>query len=142
MLIHHHPNISLFVEPEYQMKMHIFNLQHTGISKQVGCNILSGISSTPKYPNIPKLLILSFCDIPGYFEVSANLKSPKYCFSLLLVEKKFCPVLILLAGKMFLWYPFDFIVESNLCGHKTGFKRMSRWKNIDVAEQPPNKNRC
>ena len=59
---------------------------------------------------------------------------------------------------MFLWYPFDFIVESNLCGHKTGFKRMSRWKNIDFGktgfkrmsrsknidfgEQPPNKNRC
>ena len=40
-----------------------------------------------------------------------------------------------LAGKCFCGL-FDFIVESNLCGHKTGFKRMSRRRNIYLGEQP------
>ena len=40
-----------------------------------------------------------------------------------------------LAGKCFCGL-FDFIVESNLCGHKTGFKRMSRRRNIYFGEQP------
>ena len=140
MLIHHHPNIGLFVEAEYQMKMNIFYLQHTGISEKSQLQYLIWEFLQSKVSKHSKITYFVFL---WYSRIFWGLCKPeKYCFSLLLVEKRFCPVLILLAGKMFLWYPFDFIVESNLCGHKTGFKRMSRWKNIDFGEQPPNKNRC